>query len=601
MAVRCAHDRKVMYFCLLALVVYLARSQDCDSDSCDTQAHEEDEEALWLNTQLLQLDVKIVKKGSSSDGSRQVTSAVPFAADHEHDALADHQVSRLSAGGGEVLPSANPLIAASLLSVAVNAHQEITEQPRVATSMADFAARIVASQDAERGELRRQEEEKVTWLTAQASKGLPSMPPGEAHSEPEIMDASPVAPAKPVEKAHDDGRMKMLEAAIPVGGILLGAPLYYLGLRTASMLSVYFGAQAGFSFYMKSVLSQAVISEELNIHGVPAGFLVTAIQQAVAFCLLASILAVVAVTTDWYTPRKLKTPGEWACVILFSFAFAANIGFNNFSLSLMAISINLILRGCVPLVTLVLQQLFGSCMGGVPQTRFLEVFLMVAGVFFAALATIATSHSHHQSTEGSHLVLGVLTCALSDVAAAMNLILMGAFGTIMDPPLNPLDTTFYMAIPCALFLLPCSFMMSHPVDWPGFGAMTDSQVLDKVAVLNPEILLYVVLSGGIAAAYNVLQYAVVQQLSPTHAAFAGNFNKAATIMLSICLGLESLPGGKWSTVMLLAIFGNIGAFTGFSMLKAWGNEKNDKGLASASKGLASESTAQSSSPQLKSA
>ena len=62
----------------------------------------------------------------------------------------------------------------------------------------------------------------------------------------------------------------------------------------------------------------------------------------------------------------------------------------------------------------------------------------------------------------------------------------------------------------------------------------------------------------------------------THAAFAGNFNKAATISLwpgvehlrknrhnllaksllrSIFLGLELLPGGHWSTVMVLGIAG----------------------------------------------
>ena len=69
------------------------------------------------------------------------------------------------------------------------------------------------------------------------------------------------------------------------------------------------------------------------------------------------------------------------------------------------------------------------------------------------------------------------------------------------------------------------------------------------------------------------------QHSPTkasHAAFAGNFNKAATISLSICLGLETLPGGKWKFVMLLGIAGNILAFTAWSYLQAVRKQKTEE-------------------------
>jgi len=67
--------------------------------------------------------------------------------------------------------------------------------------------------------------------------------------------------------------------------------------------------------------------------------------------------------------------------------------------------------------------------------------------------------------------------------------------------------------------------------------------------------------------YNVLQYGIVQTLSPAHTTFAGNFNKAATIVLSLLVGLESLPEGKWGPVMLFAVFGNIVAFTAFNVVK----------------------------------
>ena len=63
----------------------------------------------------------------------------------------------------------------------------------------------------------------------------------------------------------------------------------------------------------------------------------------------------------------------------------------------------------------------------------------------------------------------------------------------------------------------------------------------------------------------------------SHAAFAGNFNKAATISISICLGLETLPGGKWKFVMLLGIAGNILAFTAWSYLQAMRNPSKEEG------------------------
>lgn len=231
------------------------------------------------------------------------------------------------------------------------------------------------------------------------------------------------------------------------------------------------------------------------------------------------------------------------------------------------------------MVTLILQQMLGPCIPGIAgKVRAMEVTLMVAGVVFAGLATLAKSEASGSGSESKNLVFGVAMCALSDIAAAINLILAAMFGSTLNPPLNPVDTIFWMAVPCGLFLLPASMMFSHPVDWPHFGQITDYEVVQKVMELSPTTMGWVLLSGFIAAGYNVLQYTVVQRLSAGHAAFAGNFNKAATIMLSICMGLEALPGGVWSTVMLLAILGNIGAFTGFSLLKS-----NDKKAASDTK------------------
>mmetsp|Transcript_14166 Transcript_14166/g.29736 ORF Transcript_14166/g.29736 Transcript_14166/m.29736 type:complete len:515 (+) Transcript_14166:89-1633(+) len=362
----------------------------------------------------------------------------------------------------------------------------------------------------------------------------------------------------------------LMKAGIPVAAFILGGIFLLTGYRTVGMLVVYFGAQAGFSLYMKLVLSNAYVSEEFNLKGIPAAFLVTSIQQVVAFGVICLVIGVSWMTPWRYQPKRLTTVREWGGIFVFSLAFGLNIGLNNFSLSLVAVSLNLIVRSCVPLVTLVLQLLTGLTGG---RVRIAEVALMVFGVAFAGLATIAKEEGSKDSgsEESKHFLLGVFMCSLSDVAAALNLVLAAWFGTYVH--LNAVDTTLYMAVPAGLTLLPAVFYCQHPVDWPGYGSITDWTILRKVYDIRPDVMGLVILSGVFAAGYNLLQYTLVQRLSAAHAAFAGNFNKAATIMISICLGFESLPGGFWSAMMLLAIVGNILSFTGYSVLKVSDKEQ----------------------------
>jgi len=367
-------------------------------------------------------------------------------------------------------------------------------------------------------------------------------------------------------------KSKIIEAAIPVCAFLIGKLLLVLRQTTPGMLAIYFGGQSSFSLYMKLVLSGELVSQELKLRGMPAAFLVTAVQQVVAFLALGVAMLLLFFTPWRYVPRPLTSWREFAVIVLFSAAVAVNIGLNNFSMSLLPVSLNLVIRSCIPLVTLVLQVLGKNIWPKVFETKagLLDVSLMTAGVLFAAIAALAESESQQPRNHESHILLGVMMCFLSDIAAAMTLILASAFTSALDPPLGPMDTIFYMALPCALILLPASMYAVHPVNWPGFGPLTDWQVMSEVMSLSPYVALYVVASGVISAGYNFIQYTVVQSLSANHAAFAGNFNKAATISLSICFGLEVLPGGMWSPVMLLGIVGNICSFTVWSYLQSGG-------------------------------
>ncbi|CAK0831559.1 unnamed protein product, partial [Prorocentrum cordatum] len=370
------------------------------------------------------------------------------------------------------------------------------------------------------------------------------------------------------------------EVLVPAGAILLGAALLLLGLRMPGLFALYFGAQTGFNLYMKVILSDADVAGALGLRGVPAAFLVTALQQLVAFVLLTGAVGALWLTRWRYRVKRLETPEEWVAVLCLSAAFGANIGLNNLSLSYLPVSLNLTIRSCLPLVTLAVQLVISRCrMGDAPPTSHTEVGLMSLGVFFACLATMAKGEGSHSAQEVSHLCFGVAACCLSCVAAALNMVIVAAVGQKMD--MNPVDSALYMALPAALCLMPPAFFVPHPVGWPGFERLTDVQVLRQVLTLSPGTVGWLALSGVFGVAYNVLQFQLVQAFSAAHTAFAGNFNKGATIALSICLSLESLPPRPWDRVMLIALAGNVCAFACYSAaarsrgLEGWGTTRRE--------------------------
>merc|ERR1719150_2757107 len=91
-----------------------------------------------------------------------------------------------------------------------------------------------------------------------------------------------------------------------------------------------------------------------------------------------------------YTPKKLNSGFEVLCVVIFGCVFALNIALNNFSLGYISIAVNLIIRSCLPLTTFLSQQ--GLATFGLytkKPWKPLEISLMVAGVFCAAVFTLA--------------------------------------------------------------------------------------------------------------------------------------------------------------------------------------------------------------------
>ncbi|OLP94677.1 hypothetical protein AK812_SmicGene23260 [Symbiodinium microadriaticum] len=358
------------------------------------------------------------------------------------------------------------------------------------------------------------------------------------------------------------------EVCIPLAALCIGLPCRQIeSLRTPAQLAVYFGAQTGMLLFAKVVISSAVVSEELGLHGLPGAFLMTAIHQIICFVLFGAGF-VISWMTPWpYRPKPPTKLSDVYRILLFSAAFAANIGLNNFSFQFLPLSMNLIIRSCLPIATAIVQVLAHpakiAAKGALQHKQ--EILCMLTGVACAALATLAQSQAQRGSTANSDAILtGVLVCVVSIFAGALNMVLACELGSSMQ--LSSLDMTFYMGLPSALMLLFPSFILSHP-SWPGQPSMTDFEVHCKVYDLAPGVLGLAMLLGVFAAWYNVTQYSLVHSMSATYTTFAGNFNKATAIVISLAVGLEKLPEGVWGHVMLLATLGNIGSFTVYSILQ----------------------------------
>jgi hypothetical protein len=364
--------------------------------------------------------------------------------------------------------------------------------------------------------------------------------------------------------------------ALAIGIVMLVTAKQGSWLRDVAKMTCYFGAQAGMNIYMKAVMSKSNVSAKDHLHGMPAGFAVTALQQVTAFALFGSFLCLSRPTPCRYTPKMLTSRLEVLAVLLFSFTFTMNIALNNYSLSMIPISVNLIIRSCLPLSTFMAQQLSSVVTGErLKDCNATEIAFMICGMLSSIVAVYAKAQSSAQGSdsdaESDGFIFGVIVCIVSLFSGSMNLALAGVLGTTVH--LNALDTTVYMSIPAVAILLPIIFFWSHPIadqDWVAYmhsDSLTDFAIFEEVWTLSKMTVFLAIFSGALALGYNVLQYGVVQSLSATHTSFAGTFNKFGLIFLSFLIGLETLPAGGWGLLMLAGILGNIGFFAAYNIVK----------------------------------
>jgi len=368
-------------------------------------------------------------------------------------------------------------------------------------------------------------------------------------------------------KPHEHGRL-LKELAVPIAAITCGlAALQVEATKLFGKVLLFFGAQTFMNLYMKAVLSNSMVSQELHMRGFQAPLVLTALQQLVGFCLLALGILVSQLTPWAYRPHTIVSKDQAFAVMALAVCFTLNIALNNFSLSLLDMSVNVMVRSLSPLTSLVLQLCFRRWFNDGIDTRPAKIGMMLLGVICAMLVVVSKYAGKKKSLgygESGTDTLGLALCLCSLVFSSMELIVVVILGNGFQ--LNSIDSLLYMAIPVVALLLLPIYIIKHPVAYPGHNAATDFSVAVEVAHLSPGTVVLVMMSGIWALAYNLLLYNIVKGLSPYFASFAANFNKVAAIGLALLLGLETLPEGSLKYLMCVGVVGNMASFTAFS---AW--------------------------------
>ncbi|CAK0869591.1 unnamed protein product [Prorocentrum cordatum] len=375
------------------------------------------------------------------------------------------------------------------------------------------------------------------------------------------------------EPAYTGSAELCAQLGVPVLALVLGGGVFVIlpRYRTLAQLLLFFGAQSFMNLYMKAILSNHTVSQELNMRGFQAPLILTAIQQLVGFLFLALAILASQLTPWAYRPQAIVSKDQIYAVMALAVCFTLNIALNNFSLSLLDMSVNVMVRSTSPLISLLLQLCFRKWFDdGSVDIRPAKVGAMLLGVICASLVVISKSAEKKTAAEieagGGSDTLGLCLCICSLLFSSLELIVVVILGKGFK--LNSIDSLLYMAIPIVVLLLLPSYLIKHPVSYPGQDMATDFSVLVQIAQLSPSTVVLVMLSGIWALGYNLLLYNIVGGLSPFFASFAANFNKVAAIALALLMGMESLPVGHWKYLMCLGVVGNMVAFTAYSLWPA---------------------------------
>jgi len=329
-----------------------------------------------------------------------------------------------------------------------------------------------------------------------------------------------------------------------------------------ALVAVFVCAQATMNLYMKFVMSAVTVAP--GLHGVPASFLITCLQQGVSFVLFIAFIACRRASSGPCILGRRKLAFKEVCLICcLAVSFALNLGLNNFSLAFIPLSVNQVIRACMPLVTAVLQR-FSGREGGISRSEWL---FMGIGVACAVMSIIARTEGRLSSNEG--FLFGACICFGSVAFGAADLVLKQVTKTKLR--LSPIDAMGFMALPSLFFLLLPAVFWHHmvPHEWArclgASASWTDLDVLSRGYTLRPVLLIIIGFSGVLAFGYNILSTFFAGRLSATTASLVGTLPTSTLISLVLLEGRQ--PSGMWGLALWASVVGNVVAFAAYKAAK----------------------------------
>jgi solute carrier family 35, member E4 len=188
--------------------------------------------------------------------------------------------------------------------------------------------------------------------------------------------------------------------------------------------------------------------------------------------------------------------------------FSANLAFNNYSLTLISLSLNQMIRACIPVVTVVCAVFIENYF---PTRRELASLVAITVGICVVLAEDVSAN-----------VRGVCACVISTVA---NGIMMSMSGHLLQEKLDVWRLSFYQAPIVILTLMPAYLYWesSGVADFFGESARAKSCVA------------IVVLTCVIALAYNAIHGLVIKVTSATTTTVVGQIKIVLLLVLSAAL------------------------------------------------------------------
>ncbi|TMW64700.1 hypothetical protein Poli38472_011580 [Pythium oligandrum] len=231
--------------------------------------------------------------------------------------------------------------------------------------------------------------------------------------------------------------------------------------------------------------------------------------------------------------RKPLKPGQQSLMVYFSLIFVSNIITGNWSLGLVSITFNQIMRALVPGVVVGLSMLI---LGKTYSTERKAALLPVAyGVYLTC------------SGDNSCTFFGFLITVVAVIFAGLKAVLSSKFLT-GDLKLHPVDLILHQAPLSAMW---CLMAMLMTGEW---------QVLMRHWYDLPHLCVWYFITGVVSFLLNVTSFYANKVTSPVTLCVCGNVKQIMVISLSILINHDVITTQKMIGIMLVTIGGIVYAY-----------------------------------------